>query len=215
LKKLLLLLVCLLPTWALAGEDEDLENPGTVSAVQDRLYRMNQELTLGVGVLPIDAFYKGLTAQVGYTFHFSDSFAWQVGRALYSYDVNTGLEDQLERDFHVKPTTHEQVQWMVGSDLVWSPWYGKTSFLNRSVSHFDAFLSLGASVIKFTGGDTSSANLNQFKPAVNLGLGARLYSSRRVSYRLDLTDNVVVTKDRIFNVATVQLSLALNFGSLE
>lgn len=215
MKKLLLLLVCLLPVLAMADEDQDLENPGTVSAVQDRLFRMNQELTLGVGVLPIDAFYKGLSAQVAYTAHFSDSFAWQVGRALYSYDVNTGLEDQLERDFHVKPTTHEQVQWMVGSDLVWSPWYGKTSFLNRSVSHFDAFLSLGASVIKFTGGDTSSANLNQFKPAVNLAVGARLFSTRRVSYRLDLADNVVITKDRIFNVATLQLSLALNFGSLE
>lgn len=215
MKKLLLLLVCLLPLAAMADEDQDLENPGTVSAVQDRLFRMNQELTLGVGVLPIDAFYKGLSAQVGYTFHFSDSFAWQVGRALYSYDVNTGLEDQLERDFHVKPTTHEQVQWMVGSDLVWSPWYGKTSFLNKSVSHFDAFVSIGGSVIKFTGGDTSSANLNQFKPAVNLAVGARLFATRRVSYRLDLADNVVITKDRIFNVATVQLSLALNFGSLE
>lgn len=215
MKKLLLLLSCLLPALAWADEDADLENPGTVSAVQDRLFRMNHELTLGIGVLPIDAFYKGLTAEVGYTYHFSDSFAWQVGRAMYSYDVNTGLEDQLERDFHVKPTTHEQVQWMVGSDVMWSPFYGKTSFLNRSVSHFDAFFLLGGSLLKTTGGEADSASLNQFKPAVNLGIGARLYSSRRISYRLDLTDNVVISKDRIFNVATVQLGVALNFGSLE
>lgn len=209
------MLLTLLPALAWADEDDGLENPGAVAAVQDRLFRMNHELSLGVGVLPWDAFYKGLAVQVGYTYHFSDKFAWQVGRAMYSYDVNTGLEDQLERDFHVKPTTLEQAQWMVGSDLVWSPLYGKTSFLNRSVSHFDAWLLLGGSVIKFNSTGSDGGTLNSFKPAVNVGLGARLYSSRRVSYRLDLTDNVVITKDRIFNVPTVQLGVALNFGSLE
>ncbi|HEX9507892.1 MAG TPA: outer membrane beta-barrel domain-containing protein, partial [Myxococcales bacterium] len=114
----LLLTLWMFPSLALA-QTEELENPGTVSAVQDRQYRMNHELSFGVGVLPIDAFYKGLLAQLGYTYHFSDRFAWQVGRGAYSYDVDTGLKAQLQRDFGVLPTAFDQVQWMVGSDLIW------------------------------------------------------------------------------------------------
>lgn len=215
MKKLWVLIFCLLPALALADDPEDiLANPGTVQAVQNRLFRMDHELTLGIGVLPLDAFYKGLTVQLGYTYHFSDSFAWRVGRGLYSYDVNTGLENQLERDFKVKPTTQKRVSWMVGSDLMWTPVYAKASWLNSSVAHFEIFGLLGASVIKF---DTQGGGslLDQFKPAVHLGLGIRLFASNTVSYRLDVADDVVISKDGIDQVGEVQLSLALNFGSLE
>ena len=77
MKRTLLLLVCLAPVLAHA-QGEELENPGTVSAVQDRTYRMASELWIGIGVAPLDAFYKGITGQLGYVYHFSDSFAWQV-----------------------------------------------------------------------------------------------------------------------------------------
>lgn len=187
------------------SQTEELENPGTLSAVQERAFRMNHELTLGLGALPLDAFYKGYFAQVAYTFHFSDAFAWQVGRGSYSYNVNTGLREQLERDFEVLPTAFDEVQYMVGSDLVWSPFYGKMAVLNRSVLQFEAFLIGGATVFKFTNG---------FKPAINLGAGARLFQSRWVSYRLDFTDNVVLA-ERPFNVLSVQLAAALNFGATE
>ncbi len=200
----LLLTLWMFPSLALA-QTEELENPGTVSAVQDRQYRMNHELSFGVGVLPIDAFYKGLLAQLGYTYHFSDRFAWQVGRGAYSYDVDTGLKAQLQRDFGVLPTAFDQVQWMVGSDLIWSPFYGKSSFLNHSVGHFEVYLIAGGSVIKL-----SSA----FRPAANLGAGARLFTGQHTSFRLDITDNVVIVSHP-FNVPTIQLSVALNFGSIE
>src|SRR5579872_5200332 len=107
-------LAALAPTLALA-QAEELQNPGSVLAVQERTYRMNHELTLGIGVLPLDAFYKGLTAQVSYTFHFTDTFAWQVGRFTYSYDVDTGLKSQLLTQYGVLPTQFSEVQWIAGS----------------------------------------------------------------------------------------------------
>lgn len=205
----LLMLAVLAPGSALA-QLEELENPGAVSAVQERLYRMSHELTLGVGALPLDAFYKGLYGQVSYTYHFTDSFAWQVGRGSYSYNLNTGLRQQLERDFGVLPTAFEEVQWFAGSDLVFSPFYGKTAVLNRSVLHFEGYLIGGGTVFRFT---------NNFRPAVNLGLGARLFHSRWVSYRLDLTNNFVLAPGRraglAMNVVSLQLSAALNFGATE
>ena len=57
MKRTILLLVCLGPALAYA-QGEELENPGTVLAVQDRTYRMSSELVLGIGIAPLDAFYK-------------------------------------------------------------------------------------------------------------------------------------------------------------
>lgn len=192
------------PSTALA-QFEQLENPGSVSAVQDRLYRMNHELNLGLGVLPLDAFYKGVTAQVGYTYHFTDAFSWQVGRGTYSYNLNTGLREQLERDFNVNPTLFEQVEWMAGSDLMWSPFYGKLAVMNQRVLHFAGHLLLGGTVLKMNVG---------FRPAVNVGLGFRLFQNRWVSFRFDATNNIVIS-NRILHVPTLQLSAALNFGATE
>lgn len=201
------LLLCLaLPATALAQIDE-LENPGSVSAIQERAYRMNHELTLGIGTLPLDAFYKGVYAQVSYVFHFTDSFAWQVGRGGYSYNLKTGLREQLEKDFGVIPTVFEEAQYFVGSDLMWKPFYGKAAVLNSRVIYFETHLIGGATVFKFTNG---------FKPALNLGLGFRIFQNKVISYRLDVTDNIVFSvSQKPFNVMAIQLMLALNFGATE
>jgi outer membrane beta-barrel protein len=199
-----LLLIAVWPQWAFAQLDE-LENPGTVSAVQERRFRMSHELTLSGGVLPLDAFYKSVFAQVGYTYHFSDHFAWQVGRGAYGYNLYTGLREQLEREYDVRPTRFQEAQWFVGSDLMWSPMYGKASWMNRSVIHFEFYGLLGASIFKLNTG---------FRPGVNAGVGGRLFTSKNVSFRLDLTNNFVIV-DKLLNIPTIQLGAALNFGGAE
>jgi outer membrane beta-barrel protein len=207
----LLILLSLVPGLA-AAQAEALENPGAVSAIQERKYRMQHELLLGVGVLPDDAFYKGVIGTVAYQYHFSDTFGWQVGRGTYSYNMQTGLRTQLERDFEVAPTAsayEDQVQWMAGSDLVWSPLYGKTAFLNSTVIHFEAFLLGGGTVVKVNRADG-------FRPAINLGGGLRVFSSDNISFRLDVTNNVMFAgTSRINNILTVQLGTAFNFGATE
>jgi outer membrane beta-barrel protein len=201
--KALVGLILVAPALAFA-QSEELENPGTVSAVQERAYRMSNELVLGIGALPLDAFYKGYYGQAQYVFHFTDSFAWGA-RGAYSYNVSTGLRDQLERDFGVLPTAFDEVQYFIGSDLMWSPFYGKTTLLNTAVLHFEDYLLLGVTVFKFT---------NHFRPAVNLGVGMRLFHNKYLSYRIDFTNNFVIS-DKPFNVMTVQLQLAINFGATE
>lgn len=191
---------------------EELENPGSVAAIQNRAYRMQHELALSVGVLPADAFNKGLFAQVSYTAHFTDSFAWMVGRGAYNLVIPTGLREQLQRDFNALPTNpdFDAVQFFVGSDLMWSPFYGKLAVLNKSVLHGEAFFLLGATLFKFT---------QVFRPGINWGGGVRLFASQWVSFRLDVTDDVVLpiggAATGILNVVAINLSLAINFGGTE
>jgi outer membrane beta-barrel protein len=205
-----ILVLSLLAPLAAVAQSEELENPGTVSAVQERAYRMQHELDLSIGILPLDAFYKGLYAQVGYVFHFTDAFAWQVGRGAYVYSAHTGLREQLERDFNVLPTAFDEVQFFVGSDLMWKPFYGKLSVLNTYVVHGEVYLLLGVTVFKFT---------DSFRPGINLGGGGRIFISKYASIRLDLTENVVLptggAAKTFANVMTVTLGLGINFGGTE
>ena len=207
MRKALCLLVCLaaLVPGAAMAQYEEIQNPGTVSAVQERTYRMRHELTLGVGVIPADAFYKGLMLQVGYTAHFSDTFAWQVGRAFYSIDFDTALKNQLVQSFGATPVNFDEVQYGLGSDLMWTPLYGKMSWLNQNVSRYEFFGLLGATVLHM-----SQAG---FRPALNIGIGGRIYANKTLSFRLEVTDNIVFGSSQpVTNVLTIQLSLALNFG---
>lgn len=207
-----ILLLSLLAPAVVLAQAEELENPGTVSAVQERAYRLQHELSLSLGVLPLDAFSKGIFAQVGYTFHFSDVFAWQVGRGSYNYNAKTGLREQLERDFNVLPTNpaFNEIQFFIGSDLMWKPFYGKLSVVNKWVVHGEAYLLLGATVFRFT---------DAFRPGVSLGAGARVFITKFASARLDVCENVVLPSGAgaktFSNVMTITLGLGINFGGTE
>jgi outer membrane beta-barrel protein len=205
-----LVVSCLLVPAIAAAQVEELENPGSVSAIQKRAFTMRHELDISVGVLPLDAFYVGLFAQVGYTAHFSDSFAWTIGRFAYSYAARTGLREKLERDFGVLPTAFEEVQYFFGSDIVWTPFHGKIAVTNGFVVHGEVFFILGATLFRFT---------NTFRPGINLGGGGRIVLTENVSIRLDVTDNVVIPvgggATSFTNVMTTTLSLAINFGAPE
>lgn len=217
-RRLSLLLLCLAPIAAQA--QEELENPGVVLAVQDRSYRMNSELMLAGGVLPLDAFTKGLSGQVSYTYHFSDSIAWQIGRFLYSYNIATGLQNQLTRDFGVNPTAFPQTQWIAGSDVMWTPIYGKFAWLNSSVAHFEIYGLLGLSVAsqKISSSVTAGTQSTSFLPGFDFGIGWRFYISKGVSLRFEVTDNLLFQTSGgsgTQNIMVVQVGAAFNFGSTE
>lgn len=201
MRTLLLALVLLSPALALA-QYEELENPGSLVAIQERKFQLNHELSLSGGVLPGDAFYKGVTGTVAYTAHFSDHFAWQVGRGTYSYSVDTGLREQLERDFGVLPTEIEEVNWMIGSDLVFKPLYGKFAVMNQSVIYLEAFVLAGASAVSLD---------DSILPAANIGVGVRLFLNQHVSMKLEAADHLIIGA-RLLSVPIVNLGLALNFG---
>jgi outer membrane beta-barrel protein len=190
------------------GQAEPAVEAGGVEAIQRRTYELANEIDLTVGVLPGDPYTKGLIAGGGYVFHFTDHFAWNVAHAGYSYDVTTSLRDQLTRDFGAPSSAFEQPQFFVGSDVIFKPFYGKSSVVNQYVVHFDAQIVVGVNVWKYQVGG--------FAPAVNFGAGVRVFQNHVMSWRLDVTDDVVIfAKKAPINVPTLSLSLAFNFGATE
>ena len=83
---LLALAVTLMTTPGTARAEDEEEHTATY-AVQNRRFKLGHELQVAVGMLPLNAFTKGVTVGGGYTYHFSDAWAWEIGHFVYSFDM--------------------------------------------------------------------------------------------------------------------------------
>src|SRR5262245_46601033 len=137
---LLVGLCCSSLAFAQLGTEDEEELPGTTKAIQARAYSLTYEIAAGGGFLPLDPYTKQLYAGGSMVAHFTDTVAWQIARGGYAYNWASGLRQQLERDFGVLPNAFEQVAFFVGTDLMLTPFYGKSSVANRTVIHYEAYL---------------------------------------------------------------------------
>ena len=80
-----------LATAAPAAAQEAAEEGYASMAVQNRRYAQRHEFDAHFGVLPLDAFTKGLTLSGSYTFHPTNLFAWEVLHGLKSFHLYDDL----------------------------------------------------------------------------------------------------------------------------
>ena len=179
------------------------ESPPTAQIVQRRQYQLKHELTVSVGLLPLDAFYKALTVNAGYSYHFSPHFAWRVARGTFSKPFSTGLRQEIESQYGLQVTDFPEVHGMVGSDLVWNALYGKAALMNAVLLHGGLFLSVGADVV-FTQAAVG--------PGVAVGGGLRLFVNEWLSLKLEVLDHLAIAK-KPFNVLDLQLAVAVSLGA--
>ncbi len=166
-------------------------------AIQNRLHTQTHEFTAAVGVLPLDAFEKGVTVSGAYTLHFDDLYAWEVAQFFYSFPFETDLAADL-RAFDLQPTPFERVQYYVTSNFVFKPLYWKGAWLNDSVNRGELLLLVGGGYGWLT---------RTSRPVADLGAAVRLYASEWVSLRLD------VRYVPFFNTDDLQNELWIGFGA--
>ena len=154
---------------------------------------------------PLDAFYKGLTGTFSYTYHFNDSWAWEIVGFTYSSNFWTGLKDELEQQWKVKPVNIPELNYFGDSNLVWKPLYGKLASFNRALIYGEFFFTVGPAIAKYT---TPGAYLGG-----NVGIGFRVHLSKYFSTRLDVRYYRFQRLDRLGDnddVLFIQLGLSLN-----
>jgi len=105
---LLFTVLTVLPWTTVMAKENKKVDKGSVYAVQKKLYSLKHEFNLGGAVLPMDALYKGVALNGGYTYHFSHHWAWEVAQVVYSWDIDTGLKTQLQENL----SEYVMYQWM-------------------------------------------------------------------------------------------------------
>jgi outer membrane beta-barrel protein len=185
-------------------------------AIQERKFRLFHEVRGGVGTMPLDAFQKGWTFSLSYTYHFNNYLSWEVAQFTGAYLTSTNLRDSLIDQFAVPPEDFSAPRLMATTGLEFSPFYGKQAILNDGILHHSL---LGGIYTGLVFGDRGALGdtLTDVRPAIGLGLGYRLYSSKLISMRLDVRDFVTfrrpIRDDESFeaeNVLIMSVSLGFN-----
>ncbi len=145
-------------------------------AVQNRQYFGHHELNLSVGVLPVDAFTKGVTLSGSYTLHFDEAFGWEIVQLTHSFPIDSGLKDDLAA-FDLQPTPFEVLETFITSSFVFKPIYWKGAILDDTLVRGEMMLLFGAGYGWYT---------RSTRPGFDAGLAVRLFFSQLVSMRLDV-----------------------------
>jgi len=180
------------------------EKPQTYEsmAVENRLYTQTAEFSLFLGILPLDAFTKGLTVGGAYTHHFNDLFAWEILQGFYSFHADTSLRDDL-LVHDLTPTPFEIVDWLLSTNFVLKPIYWKGAWFNDSLIHGEIDLLIGGGYGRFT---------HSNRVAADLGVAFRFYATEYLSFRLDVRHNVFFN-DKIFSDLDLHHELWIGLGT--
>lgn len=153
-----------------------------VKAVQRKDFLKRGRLQVGFD-LPAtlnDAFYQkaGVGGRIGWNFH--DSFAL-AARGTYWWTLRTDHVRQGQAAFQSQLLS-SQPKGQAMLDGIWSPIYGKASWLGSRIVHFDLFLLGGLGAVW---SDTSLAPRSEGPhPAADLGGGIRFYPAEWLSLEL-------------------------------
>lgn len=155
------------------------------------------EFYLAPSIVVNDAFFNtyGLNARLSYSFR--EQYAVELlGMILSSSqrDVTSELRDQRQ----VNTTTLVSPRSYFGADFKWTPIYGKMSWVNKAITPFDLYFSLGL-------GQTGTSQGSE--TTLHLGTGQTFAVTKSFAWRWDFSwnffsaqSNVAVNKDsQVYN----------------
>ena len=205
-----LLLALCTPAAAQAAQLEFEADTQRVFSIQPRPYRLGHEFQLGIGVLPLDAFYVGAVATGSYTYHLSDFWAWEIVSGSYSLNFGTGLEDRAvealpggadarRRRAHQRRRDDEP-----GDEAALRQ--ARDLQLERHLLARPSWCSASGRC-----GWECKAGAATARPLVDVGLGLRFWTGPALSFRFDVRDYLIFNEAVPDNALLLMLSVAFNY----
>jgi outer membrane beta-barrel protein len=155
-----------------------------------------------------DAFYQKIGGGLRLAYSLQDSFAVAVRGSYYTpLRTDNVLEGKIALSSQLLTS---QLYGQAMLDGVWSPIYGKASFLSDSIVHFDVFLSAGFGAVWSA---TSLAPRSEGPhPAAEVGGGVRFYPYEWMAFELGLLATFYPDQPVTSVPATIQKVFVANVG---
>jgi outer membrane beta-barrel protein len=204
------IIIALVLTLASTARAEEAVGEGPrVFSIQPRPYKLGHEFQLGLGVLPMDAYYVGAVIMASYTYHFTDFWGWEIAGAGYSRNFNTSLKHDLKTEYGVVPVQGggDRIQYFGTTSLVIKPFFGKLAIFNQDMVTSETYFVLGLGALQM--GPEGGAAYARF--VADVGLGLRLWSSDTLSMRVDVRDYLIFVSAVPQQALFLSLSVAFNF----
>jgi outer membrane beta-barrel protein len=198
MKKLLLVIMCLISTLSMAAEKSLydfswLDRDKEVYVLQNRKFRKDGKVYVGATAeyLLNGAFINSYGGAFRAGYFFNEDWGIEL-----IYGKNTGSENDTAKGVREQSTVpfYRKVDTYAGGMLMWSPFYSKINTFNK-IFYFDWMFGAGVAQIQTKDNrnlfDTASQNRNTLVDESQIGgiwnTGFRFYLSDHWSLRLDLT----------------------------
>jgi hypothetical protein len=206
----------LLPPWA----SELAEIPeARDKAVQQRKYELAHELSLLVGGLPVDPYFKALTGTVAYTLHLNNFIAWDVASLTYSHVIPTNFKTEITQRLNspaiLTAPRMPAVKGFAATHLVIKPIYGKQAFRDYTLIHLEAYAQLGPALmwVNSLSQDDFQVYGDSFTVGLDWGVGIRLWLSPTLSLRGEMGQVLYFIGGATAQSLHFQGGVAINLGS--
>ena len=167
-------------------------------------FEVAPQLSLSVN----DPFYQKYGGGLRLAYSLEDSFAVAV-RGTYFSPVRTDAVREGKLAYQSQLLS-SQLYGLAMVNGIWSPVYGKASFLNKNIIHFDVFLSAGFGAVWSA---TSLAPRNEGPHlATDFGGGLRFYPEEWLAFELGLNATLYEDQPMKSVPGTVQKVVVANIG---
>ncbi len=195
----------------------DLYDVPKVTTVQNRLYFLNNEITLQGSYLPLDPFVKYYGVGLSYTKHFSSFTSWEIFNANYVLAQPAGLKKSLNALGKTESTADNIIpfddvfftmKYFASTNLKFTPFYTKNLFFNSKIVYSMFSFVGGAGIASFERDDKKETRM---RPFINVGVILHYMISDATLIKFDFRDQVFTASDTKNNL-TLTLGLAFNIG---
>ena len=175
--------------------EDDLDNYWSVErelpVVSGKIFSREGRFGVGLfaGLLSSQPYWWYIPVGGRLAYNFTDQLGVEVsGQYMLSQttELYGFLEDSLGEGFNEKTDLEDKFQWRANASFVWSPLYGKWSFANTKLGHFDANLVAGLGVVSVERPNLERTdNATEIAPEGHLGIGMAFFFTENISARLD------------------------------
>jgi outer membrane beta-barrel protein len=167
-------------------------------------FEVAPQLSLSVN----DPFYQKFGGGLRLAYSIQDSFAVAVrGTYFTPYRMNAVREGKLA---YKSQLLSSQLYGLAMVNGIWSPVYGKASFLSKNIIHFDLFLSAGFGMVWSA---TSLAPRNEGPHvATDFGGGVRFYPKEWMAFELGMNATLYPDQPSKAVASTIQKVFVANVG---
>lgn len=181
-------------------------------AIQERIFDRYHEVGLLGGFIPDEEFHYAFPVGVDYIYNFTENVAWEVVKAQYVLNREKALKKDLEDDFGVTPSKFDTMKFMIHSNLILKPSYGKDALRNRSVINHETYLLLGGGLVSYEEETSEGEKHAKNALSLSLGIGRKYFLTKTWCLNLEVRDLVNFKHDGIKNNVVLGIGLGYRFN---
>lgn len=158
------------------------------------------ELGLTGGLMPYDTLVKHYMLGGKAAWHLTDYIGWEIIDAQFAFPATESFTKDLVVARGLSNLQTSRLKQMFTTNILFSPFYGKIRFFGSQVLYFDIYLVAGGGLantetLRYANAAGSASETlirSGMEPAVDWGVGVKIFMSNYLGLVVDLRDYMVM-----------------------